>query len=320
MKSAQLVDPELVPNSGRFPSFDFHVATLPAMRAEMASKAVAALPAEDSTVLVSSFLVPGPMNAPDVRVVAYRPAGSTGILPVLLHFHGGGYVVGSPERKGASHRVLARQLDCAIYSVDYRLAPEAPFPAAIEDAYAVLRWLSVHARQQRIDPDRIGAIGESAGGGLVASLALLVRDRGELSLAFQHLISPMLDDRTANHPNSNAYACAGEFAWTHADNAFGWKSLLGAGSGSHDVSPYAAAARAVDVRGLPAAFVSVAALDLLLPEELAYAGRLMAAGVSTELHVYPGAYHGFAPLFPGARVSKAAERDSLDAIRRAFYG
>jgi len=284
----------------------------------MQKRAIAALPADNPAVAVETIQVPASKGSPDIRVVAYRPSGVEGPLPVLLHFHGGGYVVGSPERKGAAHRAQAVELGCAIYSVDYRLAPETPFPGAVEDGYAVLRWLTDHSAELGLDRGRIGVIGESAGGGLAASLALLVRDRGELSLALQHLISPMLDDRTTLKADGNPYA--GKFAWTRIDDTFGWSALLGPAVGREDVSPYAAAARAEDLNGLPAAFISVAVLDLLMEEQVEYATRLIRAGVQTELHVYPRAYHGSASIVPKARVSIAADRDSREALRRAFHG
>ncbi len=314
--SSSLVDPELLPPSKEVPSPQFRTETLPEVRAAMMDKAVAALPPDNPSVSVETIYIPGLEGAPDVRVLAYRPVQAEGPLPVLLHLHGGGYVVGSPERKGTEHRKLAVELGCAIYSVDYRLAPETPFPGSIEDCYAVLKWLNGNASELGIDKDRIGVMGESAGGGLAACLALMACGRAEFSLLFQHLISPMLDDRTAINPDTNPLA--GEFAWTREDNAFGWSALLGASLGTPDVSPYASAARAGDLSGLPSTFLSVAALDLLMEEEMEYARRLARAGVPVEMHVYPGAYHGFVPTCPKARVSIAAERDSREALRRAF--
>jgi acetyl esterase/lipase len=161
-------------------------------------------------------------------------------------------------------------------------------------------------------------IGESAGGGLAASLALMVRDRGEFSLAFQQLISPMLDDRTAMNADLNPLAC--EFAWTRQDNAFVWSALLGPSLGKPDVFPYTAAARAEDLKGLRPTFLFIAVLDLLVEEELEYAQRLVRAGIPLELHVYPGTYLGFVPAFPKANVSTVVERDSREALRRALNG
>ena len=317
MDTFSLIDAELISPSGQIPSPLFRKDTLRDVRAPMLAKAVAALPADTATVSVETLSVPGEGAAPQVRVLAYRPTQMSGPSPALLHLHGGGYVVGSPERKGAEHRRLAVDLGCSIYSVDYRLAPETPYPGAVEDCYAVLRWLHENASRLDIDTGRIGVLGESAGGGLAASLALLVRDRGEFTLLFQHLISPMLDDRTAVRPKANPWT--GEFAWTPEDNAFGWSALLGPALGGSEVSPYAAAARAHDLTGLPSTYLAIAALDLLLDEELDYAQRLSRSGVPLELHIYPGAYHGFVPTCPDARVSIAAAQDSVRALLRAFY-
>jgi triacylglycerol lipase len=234
-----------------------------------------------------------------------------------LHIHGGGYVFGAPNMLDAAHRDLVHDLGCAVFSVDYRLAPETVFPGAVEDCYAALRWITEHAAELRIDPKRIGVMGESAGGGLAAGFALLVRDRNEFSLAFQHLIFPMLDDRTCVAADPHPFT--GEFIWTPENNLFGWTSLLGTAPGSAGISPYAAAARAENLAGLPASFIAVGALDLFLEENLEYARRLMRAGVPVELHVYPGAFHGF-QIAVDARVSVAAERDRRAALRRALFG
>ncbi len=319
MTSRHLLDPELVPSSQEIPFISFSTDTLPQLRAEMLKKAIAASTAsENPSVATATIHVSGSEGAPAIRVLSYRPVVADGPLPVLLHLHGGGFVSGSPERKGAAHRKQCLELGCAIFSVDYRLAPETPFPGAIEDCYAVLGWLTGNAEQLGIDKSRIAVSGESAGGGLAASLALLVRDRAELSLCFQHLISPMLDDRTAIETNTSPFA--GEFAWTRENNAFGWSALLGPDVGKAGTSPYAAAARASDLSSLPHAFISVAALDLLMEEEVEYATRLVKAGIPVELHLYPGSYHGFSSACPRAEVSIAAERDSQSALKRALHG
>jgi triacylglycerol lipase len=252
-----------------------------------------------------------------IRVLAYLPKEPTAHVPVLLHIHGGGYVIGSPDMMDGANRGLAADLKCAIFSVDYRLAPETRFPGAVEDCYTVLKWLTSNPDELPIDVGRIGVKGESAGGGLAAALALLVRDRGELTLAFQHLIYPMIDDRTCIVADPHPFA--GEFVWGPENNRFGWAALLGTEPGGPDISCYAAAARADRLDGLPSTFISVGALDLFLEEDLEYARRLTRAGVAVELHVYPGAFHGF-QMAPSARVSIASERDSRDAMRKAFYG
>jgi triacylglycerol lipase len=216
----------------------------------------------------------------------------------------------------ASLRPMAMTLGCIIVSVDYRLAPEVRFPGAIEDCYAALAWVFEHATELGVDSQRIGVMGESAGGGLAAALALLARDRGKYRLAFQHLIYPMIDDRTCVTSDPHPYT--GEFTWTAAGNTFGWSSLLSVPPGSDGVSPYAAAARAQDLAGLPPTFISTGALDLFLEEDLEYARRLTRHGVPVELHVYPGAIHGF-DMMPTAQVAVSARRDRLDALRRVLH-
>jgi triacylglycerol lipase len=221
--------------------------------------------------------------------------------------------MGCAKELAAMHRAAASALRCAIVSVDYRLAPETRFPGNMEDCYAALAWTFANASNEGFDATCIGVMGESAGGGLAASLALMARDRGEFSLAFQHLIYPMLDDRTCTRiaPHSTA----GEFIWPAHNNRFGWEALLGHPPGLPDVSEYAAAARAENLAGLPPAFISTGALDLFVNEDIDYAHRLNRAGVSVELHVYPGAFHGFT-LMPDAFVASAARRGSFEALRR----
>jgi acetyl esterase/lipase len=180
-----------------------------------------------------------------------------------------------------------------------------------------LVWLHANAGQLGLDPSRIGIKGESGGGGFAAAAAVYARDRQGPKFAFQHLIYPMIDDRTAVRKDLHPYV--GEFVWTQENNYFGWRSLLGAEPGSADVSPYAAAARAADVSGLPPTYISVGGLDLFLEENMIYAGRLSRAGVPVELHIYPGAYHGFYRV-TNARVTKQAEHDTREALRRFLHG
>ncbi len=312
--SRHLVDPELLDFLNGFAQLVLSSEIIDLVRQNTAQESQS-LPDSGAVVDVMRVLAPGPSGAPDVGVIVYRPIERTAPLPCILHMHGGGFVFGAAAADGRQHRAIAHELSCCIVSVDYRLAPETPFPGAIEDCYAALRWLVADAQALEIDPARIGVMGESAGGGLAAALALLARDRGQFSLAFQHLIYPMLDDRTGRAGDPDLFA--GEFVWTAHNNRFGWTALLGDQAGGAAVSPYAAAARATDLSGLPPTYLATAALDLLVGENLQYAQRLMRAGVPVELQVYPGAFHAF-DYDPRASVSARARADSRAALRRAL--
>ncbi len=316
MDSKHLLDPELADLLKSMPQFELSDQTLPGVRADFATM-MAETPRPPSETQVESFMIPGPAGAPQVRALLYKPADAQGALPAILHIHGGGYVLGAPEMADAANRLSASELGCVIVSVDYRLAPETCHPGPLRDCYAALAWLHGNAGPLGVDAARIGVKGESAGGGLAAALALYARDQGGPGLAFQHLIYPMIDDRTCTNPDPHPFT--GEFTWTPAKNAYGWSSLLGMPPGSPGVSAYAAVARAEQLAGLPPAFIAVGALDLFLEENLAYARRLTRAGVPAELHLYPGAFHGF-HMAPGARVTQAAERDSREALRRSLHG
>ena len=317
--SPHLVDPELQGLLSAFPQLSLSLEALPQIRRDgeemWRNLTAAAGTPPDKGIRVAERVVPGPPGAPAVRVLTYEPTRTRQNVPAYLHIHGGGYVLGTADSAEVANRELAAALSCFIVSVDYRLAPETRAPGSVEDCYAALRWLHGTAAELRIDPERIAIGGESAGGGLAAALALLARDRGEVPICFQNLVYPMLDDRTAALVKINPHT--GHHLWTHETNRFGWTALLGCAPGAVGVSPYAAPARAVDLRGLPPALITVGALDLFLEEDIDYATRLMQAGVSTELHVYPGAYHGF-DLASEAKVAQAMNRDRLNALRRAL--
>ncbi len=308
MTTRHLVDPELVAILDMIPAATLSTENIKQIRA-MSSRA-----GLDMTQC-SEHSVPASEGSPDVRLLVYRPSGEQKSLPVLLWLHGGGYVMGSADAEDAMVKSIVSAVGCVTVSVDYRLAPETTYPGAVEDCYAALKWVSTHADELGIDANRIAVGGSSAGAGLAAALALLTRDRGEFKLMFQLLIAPMIDDRTCTLATPHPYT--GEFIWTAQANRFGWTSLLGQEPGGADVSPYAAAARAETLEGLPATFINVGAIDLFLEEDLEYARRLMRAGVPTELHVYPGAYHGFR-MVADAHVTQTAQRDQLSALKRAF--
>ncbi|HEY2178921.1 MAG TPA: alpha/beta hydrolase [Caulobacteraceae bacterium] len=308
--SRHLVDPELSPLLELFPTLALSDETLALARANRMVMPID--PAADAAVACERRAIAGPPGAPNLEVLCYRPVAATGALSGILHIHGGGYVLGEAQSMAALHKPLALELNCAIVSVDYRLAPETRAPGAVEDCYAALAWVHSDPDAVGVDPKSVGVMGESAGGGLAAALALLARDRGEYRLPFQHLIYPMLDDRTcATEP----HPFAGEFVWNAASNRYGWTALIGAEAGSENVSPYAAPARAESLAGLPPTFISTGALDLFVDEDIDYARRLMRAGVPTELHVYPGAFHGF-DFAAGTDIGGRSRRDSVAALAR----
>jgi acetyl esterase/lipase len=267
-------------------------------------------PPLSDAVTRTDHVVPGD---PDVPVRVHRAAGAAGLLPCVYSIHGGGYVIGSYAMDDAWFDALCPKVGVVGVSVEYRLAPDTPYPGPLEDCYRGLVWTYEHADELGVDRDRIGVHGVSAGGGLAAALALLARDRGEVPLAFQVLDSPMLDDRQVT-PSSRL---DGLVVWTRESNAFGWQSYLGELSGRDDVPSTAAPGRAPAsaLAGLPPAFVSVGAVDGFVDEDVDYALRLNRAGVPTELHVYPGACHGY-QIAVDSDVARQAARDKEAFLAR----
>ena len=315
MSTFHLVHDDLKPLLENLPSFDPAEVDLAVLRA-VGDQRIEPARTRHPEVALSEHVAAPDRPEGGVRLLVYRPLGLSGPLPALLHIHGGGYIMGKPEHNDVGNEGLALAAGCVVVSVDYRLAPECPAPGAVEDCYAALQWLVGHHEEFGIDPDRIAVGGESAGGGLSAALALLARDRGGPRIAFQWLIYPMLDDRTGSH---HVPPHTGEFVWTPSANRFGWRALLGLDPGHPQVSPYAAPARAEDLAGLPPAYIAVGALDLFVDEDIAYARRLMQAGVAVELRVYPGAFHGFDAIGE-SRYGTRFTADNRAALARALRG
>ncbi|MFF7974914.1 alpha/beta hydrolase fold domain-containing protein [Streptomyces sp. NPDC007905] len=270
----------------------------------------------DGRFEIEERTVPGPPGAPDVPLLVCRPTAPAGPYPVIYHTHGGGMVAGShrsAELAGELDR--AQELGLAVVAVDYRLAPEHPDPAPVEDCYAGLVWLAAHAPDLGIDPARIVVSGNSAGGALAAGLALLSRDRRGPRLLGQVLQFPMLDDRCATFSHQQMERVG---LWDGASNRAGWTSLLGGRRGTRDVSCYAAPARAADLAGLPPAFIEVGSVEALRDEGIAYASRIWQTGGQAELHVWSGAFHSFDEWVPRAEVSRAAHRTRVSWLRRVL--
>ena len=209
---------------------------------------------------------------------------------------------------------LVEDVGCVVVSVDYRLAPEHAFPAATDDCYAALLWLATHAQELGVKRERLAIAGQSAGGGICAAVGLMARDRGEVSLSFQMPLYACLDDR---HITSSSQETTDARTWNRAVSSKAWEAYLGT-KREGDISPYAAPIRATNLAGLPPTYMMIGTLDLMRDENIEYANRLMQAGVPTELHVYPGAFHGFDLLVPNASVSKRAVEDYISALKRAL--
>ncbi len=267
-------------------------------------------------ITTKDVFIPGTGGQPDVRVKIYRPKRRPRPLPALLWIHGGGYIFGDIDQESLIANQLTLAGDCTLVSVDYRLAPENPYPAPLEDCYTALKWLFTNADNLKVDRSRIGIGGASAGGGLAAGLALLSRDRAEVNIIFQLLVYPMINDcNTA--PASDTLPDT--ILWTREANLAGWRSYLGCKPGGEDISCYAAASRATQLKGLPLAYITVGDLDLFAGEDVDYARKLIASGVPTELHVYPGGCHAFDMLAPNADISRRFTVDMHRALKAALH-
>ncbi|HEY4006153.1 MAG TPA: alpha/beta hydrolase [Pseudonocardia sp.] len=254
-------------------------------------------------VTVTEYQATAPDGTPIPMRLYRRNGSSPGSLAVYLH--GGGMFLCSIETHDPICRAYPAASGVPLLSVDYRFAPEHPYPSAVEDSYAALRWAAAHAGELGVDPARIAVMGDSAGGGMAAALALMARDRGGPALAAQILVYPMLDDRTTRpDPQIAPFAM-----WTTDDNITGWGCLLGDAAGGPDVPSYAAPARATDLTGLPPAYLEVGQLDIFRTEDLAYAERLSQAGVPVELHLHPGVPHAFDVFAPDSAVTRRAQAD-----------
>jgi acetyl esterase/lipase len=260
-------------------------------------------------------MVKGLGGAPDVAVYVIN-AKPGAHKPAIVHIHGGGFITGTAASMIAPLQEMATALDCVIVTVDYRLAPETTFAGSIDDNYAALKWVYDNSAQLGGDRSRIAVMGESAGGGHAALLAIAARDRGEVPIVLQVLIYPMLDDRTGSV--TTPASPIGTILWTAAKNRFGWEAFLGQAPGTAKVPPQAVPARQANLKGLPPAFIGVGSIDLFVDEEIEYARRLIDSGIPAEMIVVPGAFHGFDGIAGATSVAKRFNAVKLDALRQAF--
>ncbi len=272
----------------------------------MLQQAAAAMPAPEG-VQTEDRTIPGPDGAPEVPVRIYRAAAAEGARPGVLYIHGGGMVVGGLDSGDYECKVLCAQLGAVVVNVDYRLAPEHPHPAPVEDCYASLQWFAAQAEALGVDDDRIAIYGPSAGGGLTVATTLVALDRKGPKIRFVMALYPMLDDRNVT-PSSHQITSIG--VWDRHANLEAWQAYLGGGEADH----YAAPARREDVTGFPPAFIDVGTEDAFRDEDIAFANKLLAAGVATELHVLPGAYHGSELMAPTAPLSQRILTRRFEAL------
>jgi acetyl esterase/lipase len=288
----------------------------PALSEKILSSIRAAFPVKPplSTVSVEKRTVPNP-GAPDVTiyVINAKPGARRG---GILHTHGGGFVIGSAASDLSDLQTIAAELDCCIVTVEYRLAPETRYTGSIADNYAGLLWLHSHASELGIDPARIAVMGESAGAGHAALLAIRARDRGKIAIAFQCLVQPMLDDRTGS--TRKVPEPIGTILWTAEANRFGWRSFLGQEPGGPNVPAAAVPARVASTAKLPPTWIGIGSVDLFVQESMSYASRLIDALVPTELMIVPGGYHGFNGIGAGTPVGKRFNEARIAALRRGL--
>jgi acetyl esterase len=305
-------DPELAAILPAIPSVAFtDVTTARAALEELGAQGNANV--DTSGVVIEDRSVPA-SGGHRIPVRVYAPEDRDERLPGVLHIHGGGFAVGSIETEHAGSILLARTVGTVVVSVDYRLAPEYRFPAGLDDCYDTLTWMRDSADELGIDTDRLAVFGNSAGGGLAAAVALLARDRGGPALCFQYLGIPELDDRLET---VSMQTFVDTPLWNRPNAVISWQFYLG--DDRSDVSPYAAPARATDLSGLPPTYISTMEFDPLRDEGLIYGLRLLQAGVTVELHQYPGTFHGSALVFTAA-VSKRQSAESMAVMRRALHG
>ena len=311
---ASALHPDLLPAARPLPRGSLTARRLRAVRWLTRLRKVPHLPRLDD-VDVEDHAAPAPDGGRPVPVRVYRPAGVDEPVPALLWLHGGGFVLGDAYQDEKANLALVRDLGIAVAAVDYRLAPEEPSPAGLDDADAALRWLHGSAADLGVDAGRLAVGGASAGGGLAAGVVLRAHDAGEVPVTFQLLIYPMLDDRTVTRADLDDGDCR---MWIAASNRFGWSAYLGVEPGSDGISAYAAPARREDLTDLPPAWIGVGTCDLFHDEDVAYADRLTDAGVAVELHVTPGGYHAFDLLQAKAGVSRAFRASWVAALRAAL--
>jgi acetyl esterase/lipase len=306
------VHPELRQIAGKIPKFSFNSKNLKLWRSLDHLQWVRKTPKD---IFINNIFIPCPDHQTPIRLRIYRPKSMASPMPVLVWLHGGGYILGKPEQDDLCCIQYTRELGIVIASVDYRHAPEHPFPTPLEDAYSALKWVDSHSDELGIDANRIAIGGASAGAGLAAALVQLAHDRAEINPIFQLLVYPMLDDRTCLRSDIGHNS----IVWTQASNRFGWESYLDQAYGAAELPVYSVPARRENLMGLPPAWIGVGTLDLFHDENIAYARRLEEHGVVCELVVVPGAFHGFDLAGLRAKVVQDFRQSQIAALKRNLF-
>jgi len=310
-------DPELLPLLDMLPPGGLDFSNYLAAREAFAQmSALLNTELDASGVDVVNRSIPGPDGAPEVPIRVYTPQNLTGTTAGILHIHGGGFVIGDLDGEMGQCLQLCREVGAVVVSVDYRLAPETPYPGGLEDCYSALQWFQDNAGELSVEPDRIALFGQSAGAGLSAGTAILSRDRQGPSLCFQFLGIPELDDRL-DTPSMQAFDDTPMWHRPNAESS--WELYLGESyqRGAHDVPASAAPARLEDATGLPPTYISTMEFDPLRDEGVLYALKLMQAGVPTELHSFPGTFHGSSMLGP-TQIAVREQTEMIAVLRRAL--
>ena len=314
MSTKHLLAEELYPIIDAVPSVDITDEHLPTIREQSAVRNrladAQAVGVTRQEVTIPAY--PGSADNQEVKCLLYTPNNSDSGRPGYVHIHGGGYIMGSAEGSDIGNLAICSKLGVVVLSVEYRLAPEHPIPAPLDDCYSGLAYMHNNATDLGVDNSRIGIGGESAGGGLAAALAIMARDKGEYAVCHQQLTYPMLDNLTGSEEQPGD-PLVGEFVWTRQRNQYGWRSYLGDAPAQAPQVP----ARVKDFSGLPSTWMFTAELDLFRDENLDYAKSLMQAGVHVDLEVFSGACHGF-QMLPGTKLGRRYIDSHMAALGRGL--
>ncbi len=313
MTFEERLHPEFIPYLSSLPALEFVPEIIPDLQQLTREHFLEIGTPQDDKLSVYNRNIPGRDGAPDVRVRVYEPKEKTGLIPAVEWIHGGAFVIGLPEMNDDLCVRIAKENNCLVFSPDYRLAPQNPYPSALDDCYTTLLWLAKNAEELKVDVSRIAVAGVSAGGGLAVAVCLLARDKKGPKIKFQMPLYPMIDDRS--NTQSSIEIQDGR-VWNSANNVSCWNMYLG--GKKDEVSQYAAPARATDLSGLPPAYICIGDLEPFRDETIEYVSKLTKAGVPVEFHLNPGCFHGCELIITDAEISKRIVTEYVQALKRGL--